>query len=523
MQEGRQIQAGIVRDQPEQVHDGGRVLGRQVMDPAIERRMAHFDGDEQHLVKGEEHRNLDDDGQATGNRVDLFLLVKGHHFLLQAHFVLAEAFLQSLHLRLQQLHLAHGRIRLVGQREHDGLDQHGQRQDRQTHVAQNFVDHLQQIEERLGQEVEPAEINGHVEAFDAELLGIAVQQRQHLGAGEQMIVGFGGRPRLHHLGGTGEVHLEAVVVVDALVDETAGQLGLLVGNQGGQPVFVGKADPAADAFGPFGGQLLQVVILVFDQLAVEDAQGAFVQDVHALGVRRPSARDQRIGMQRHRLGAVVFHPLADLEHVVLVHGDGADETQAFTVVPGQHHRGAGGQLGALRQAPLGVGTGDLGAGVGGHPAEFGVIGMRRTGGRQKFDFLRCRVGGLAVAGQGQIVQLGAGQRQRPMQGRRADADPLGGGERGVAILHRGLGHGGRARRGDIARGRNRRGAGGRLLGGCLDRLGLGRIQPLEPEQDQDREGDGDKQVALFVHDVLSGAWGGTSPPQDLHFGSGTGS
>jgi hypothetical protein len=42
-------------------------------------RVAHLDGDEQHLVEREEDRDLDQDGQAARGRVDLLAPVQRHH------------------------------------------------------------------------------------------------------------------------------------------------------------------------------------------------------------------------------------------------------------------------------------------------------------------------------------------------------------------------------------------------------------------------------------------------------------
>jgi len=48
-------------DQAEQREHAGRIGGREVFDPAEERRMTHFDGDEQDLVEREEYRDLEQD------------------------------------------------------------------------------------------------------------------------------------------------------------------------------------------------------------------------------------------------------------------------------------------------------------------------------------------------------------------------------------------------------------------------------------------------------------------------------
>ena len=49
-----------------------------------ERLVAHFDADQQHLVERVEHRDLQQDRQAAGGRVDLLLLVELHDLLLLA-------------------------------------------------------------------------------------------------------------------------------------------------------------------------------------------------------------------------------------------------------------------------------------------------------------------------------------------------------------------------------------------------------------------------------------------------------
>ena len=58
--------------------------------------MPHFDGHEQHLVKCEENRDLQQYRQATGSRIDLFVTIELHHLLLQALLVIGEAVTQFL-------------------------------------------------------------------------------------------------------------------------------------------------------------------------------------------------------------------------------------------------------------------------------------------------------------------------------------------------------------------------------------------------------------------------------------------
>src|SRR6185369_8716751 len=119
----------VERQQSEQVEDRGRIGRREVLDPAVERRVAHFDGDEQHLVEREEYRDLQRDGKATGDRVDLLLAVDLHHLLLLLLAVVRIALLQRGQLRLHRLHLRHRGVGFVGEREEQQLYQYRHQQD----------------------------------------------------------------------------------------------------------------------------------------------------------------------------------------------------------------------------------------------------------------------------------------------------------------------------------------------------------------------------------------------------------
>ena len=82
--------------------------------------------------------------------------------------VVAEPLAQLHHLRLQLLHLAHRPVGLVGEREEAAaLTQQGQQQDGDAEIADDAVDEVQDVEDRLGQEVEPAEVDRAVEQRDA--------------------------------------------------------------------------------------------------------------------------------------------------------------------------------------------------------------------------------------------------------------------------------------------------------------------------------------------------------------------
>src|SRR5690606_13653465 len=120
----------IPRNKPEKISQKQRVRRRQIMNPAKERRMTHFDGDINGLIKREEHRNLHKDRQAAGHRIELFLAVKLHHLLLETRLVILVPFLQRLHLGLHDLHPAKSLVGFVGEREESELDQYRKREDR---------------------------------------------------------------------------------------------------------------------------------------------------------------------------------------------------------------------------------------------------------------------------------------------------------------------------------------------------------------------------------------------------------
>ena len=153
-------------NQAEQIEDVGRIRRREVVDPAEERRVPHLDGDEQHLVEREEHRNLDRDRQTAGQRIDLLLLVERHQLLLLLGLVVGIARAQRRHLRLHRLHLRHRGIGFVGEREEGRLDQHGDDQDGDAEIADQMVEVVDHDEQRLGDEVEPAPVDQQIEVVE---------------------------------------------------------------------------------------------------------------------------------------------------------------------------------------------------------------------------------------------------------------------------------------------------------------------------------------------------------------------
>src|SRR5438094_689329 len=161
------------------------------MDPAKERRVPHLDRDEQHFVKREEHRDLDDDRQTTGQRVGADLLVHRHDLLLLARLIVGEALADFLHLRLEQFHLAHRRVGFVGEREERQFYKQRQQQDREPKIAEQPIEELQGQKDRFRQEIEPAKIDREIEVRNARF-GISIEKVDLLGARKK--AGRGGQP-----------------------------------------------------------------------------------------------------------------------------------------------------------------------------------------------------------------------------------------------------------------------------------------------------------------------------------------
>ena len=67
----------------------------------------------------------------------------------------------------------------------------GDQQDGEAEVADVVVDPVDRPEHRLGDEVEPAPVDQQLEAVEVELLLVAVDDRDLLGAGEQPRAGLG--------------------------------------------------------------------------------------------------------------------------------------------------------------------------------------------------------------------------------------------------------------------------------------------------------------------------------------------
>ena len=502
----RQRQAGRVPgDQAEQVPDGGRVARRQVVDPAHERGVAHLDGDGQHLVERIEHRDLQKDRQAPGQRIDLLPLIERHDLLLLLGRVILEALLHLFHQRLDLLHLGHRLVLLVGDREERHAHADGQQQDGDAEAADVSEDEVEEGEQRPGQEPEHPPVHRVVQVGDAQLGLVGGEQGNGLGAGEQVLGDADLGARRDHPRGAGIV---------GLIDVDAGVLGVAVDrvdrlgwvwDQRRQPVFVGDAGPGGGGIERLGRGALLRQVLVFEapHAAVEIAGGALMDDAGLADiVRHALALDGAIGRKGHRSGAGVGHRVGQREQVVVVHLDPAGEGQPLVVGVGQRHRTAGRERRALGQGPQRRRRRQAGD-VLAHPAivhEPGEGGAFRP---QQLDRRGGLVGGLAVLGEEQVVEPGAAQRDRAVQRRRHHRHAGAGGQgRGAGHRRRNAhaGHGQGSGRTDGGHGRGT--AGG--LGGDLGLAALGgRLQhELVVEQEHERrahEEDDRVAVGLVLH------------------------
>ncbi len=217
-------------------------------------------------------------------------------------------------------------------------------------------------------------------------LAVAVEQLDLLGADEQALAdrdrlaGRHGHPRAQ------VVDLVAVLAVGQMVPEGGADLALLIGDQRGQPVLVGDAEPAALARQLDVAVVAQIVVVDLLKLAAEHADRALVQDVEAERRGRAPAADQAVGLQRDRLVAGVLDPLHHGQEVVLVDRDLAQEAQARAIVPAQRDRLARPELGAVG-LPLRVRTRHRDLRIGGDPAELDEVGVRRARRAEQGDVL----------------------------------------------------------------------------------------------------------------------------------------
>ena len=352
-------------------------------------------------------------------------------------------FLQFLHLRLQGAHLRHRAVGAQLQREQDGLDDQGEDDDRRTKGvgAQRRLELVrgpgQRDVERLGQRVDEPEVHTPVELGDREILGVAVEQVDFLGAGKQQGGNLNRLTRLNRNTALVDVlrgHGLPLSQTSLLQAVARADFVALARDQRHHPVFVGKADPAAGADDPaglaggrvqplfgVGRRLGDLAVLVFAQFALEhrDIAGGGVAVVDHLVVA-VDGTDRRKG---HALRAIVIKPVGEPEQVVVDHLDPPLDTNAGGRGGFEGQRRVGRQFVARDHGPLRLGV-DQRATDRRHPVVGDVVATPAVLRVQQVDEGRGRIHGLAVAGQGQVIENRAGQVQRSGQHAGVDGDAL---------------------------------------------------------------------------------------------------
>jgi hypothetical protein len=336
----------------------------------------------------------------------------------------------------------------------------------------------------------------------------------------------GEEQRGHFAGGAGrdghdgQARLGLVDVGGGDVARDGGEGLPVAGDEGGHPVLVGEADPAAfldlhdlglRAFALDEVQIGDIVVADFVELTIDLPDHALVQDEEVLKiVGQAVARDDPVGGEANLGVGGVFDLLRDAEHELVVHRDGAAEDQPVAIVPDQRDGAADAERLPAFQLPGRVRAGHLfeveltrrG------PAVERVIGFRPAGGREEAHDGRILFQRLVVFAQGQVVDPAASERNRAGEFRGLDRDARGLVQRDLG--HLGVGHG----RGRGAGARRWRGQGDVLAGsgfGGLRRLGqrgvgvnggLRRREQDEPHEDDhhaERRGQ-DQITVLVVHD-----------------------
>jgi len=150
---------------------------------------------------------------------------------------------QAHDIGLELAHVVHGSEGFIGEGIHDEAEQHCQEQNRQSEVAEPAVEDIEDLEGGLGDKVEPAEVHGEVKVCNVEVIFYGFEVIESFGAGEG-VAGVGCALLWGEaLGWCGVVALVLLSFVDVDVAGVDGLVGM--GHQGGQPVFIGEAEPAA--------------------------------------------------------------------------------------------------------------------------------------------------------------------------------------------------------------------------------------------------------------------------------------
>ena len=124
------------------------------------------------------------------------------------------------------------------------LDQHGDDQDGDAEIADQPVDVVDQREQRLGDEIEPAPVDQQIEVVEVELLLVVVDDAHFLGAGEQPRIRGGAGARRDGAPVEQVVGLIGLQRAELVGAEMRHHMRVGLGQQRRGPVFVGDAEPA---------------------------------------------------------------------------------------------------------------------------------------------------------------------------------------------------------------------------------------------------------------------------------------
>ncbi|VBB46233.1 hypothetical protein TRIP_B40151 [uncultured Desulfatiglans sp.] len=125
--------------------------------------MPQFNRTSQKPEQCNEHRDLYNHGQAPAHRVDLVGLIEPHHLPIHHLFVVFVFFSDLGQARLELLHLFHGLVALVRQRPKEDLHEDREQDDRKTIVVDILIEKSEEVEEGLGDDIGPAEVDHPVE------------------------------------------------------------------------------------------------------------------------------------------------------------------------------------------------------------------------------------------------------------------------------------------------------------------------------------------------------------------------
>ena len=147
--------------------------------------MSHFNRATKRGVQPEPHRHLQKHLEAAADRVDALAAVDGHDFLVHlrlariAHRIFLVFLLNGFDFRRHALHFQRRLVARNPQREQQHIDDQRQYHDRPSPIGDVVMQPLQPVEERLGDEFQPSEINQSVQRW-VHLLQVVVIFRSHV-------------------------------------------------------------------------------------------------------------------------------------------------------------------------------------------------------------------------------------------------------------------------------------------------------------------------------------------------------